>query len=357
MIHSVVLMTALVPTTGHADLISFAENMGRQVSVIVSSRSFEPVSGQDRVDALREHFIGHEGVHIYLHEDDDAPQNSDGSHEFWDYWAGVVRSKVVFRVTHVIASEKYGKEMADALGLKFIPYDIDRQVNNVKGSKIRESFLDLEGILPEFRKYLTRNYVIMGQESVGKTTMTKLLSQSQTLTSGSYPEFARPYIENAHYSENQTDILKITGEMMYNIERGQYYFDKMARESGRFQVNIQDTDLLSTVGYYRIFNSKNENPLSTVLIGFLFHYIRMSNRNTKYFILPDDIPVEEDPLRAAGKERESTYEFWVDLAKEYGVNFVEVPRGSKEDKFEFMLKIIYSDMKEMYEPISKFKRE
>ena len=42
MTHSVVLMTALVPTTGHVDLINFAASVTDYVTVVVSSRSFEP---------------------------------------------------------------------------------------------------------------------------------------------------------------------------------------------------------------------------------------------------------------------------------------------------------------------------
>lgn len=315
MTHSVVLMTALVPTTGHVDLINFAASVTDYVTVVVSSRSFEPTKGEDRIEALMRDSKSYRSIEFYHHEDDNAPQNSDGSSEFWDYWADVVSrsSEIGYPITHVVASEKYGREMAEALGLEFIPYDIDRQINPITGTGVRK-ILKIgmwDDVTPSFRKYLSRNYVLMGQESVGKTTLTKYVSNNlqtdfMTYLVGTYPEFARPYIENAHYTEEQTDTLIVTQDMMHVIEKGQYHMDMDARTSGRNQINIQDTDLFSTEGYYKVFNSRNEDKIyPTTLFRTYLSDLLSNNQNTTYFILPDDIPVEEDPLRAEGTERES----------------------------------------------------
>ena len=365
MTHAVVLMTALVPTTGHVDLINFAASVTDYVTVVVSIRSFEPTTAWSRYNSLY-HDVGSrysDSISFRVHEDDDAPQNSDGSQEFWYYWGNIVDdcSNSKGPVTHVVASEEYGREMAEFLGLEFIPYDIERRINPVKGTDVRKNLdRSWDMVTPSFRKNLSKNYVLMGQESVGKTTLTNLLEEEirldLTFSVGSYPEFARPYIEHAHYSENQVDTLIVTEDMMHVVEKGQKYMDFDARFSGRNQINIQDTDLISTEAYYRIFNSRHEEKIHPSEEGFV-NFVLSNNQRTTYFILPDDIPVEEDPLRAAGTKRESTYQFWVDLAEEYGVMYIEVPEGTLHEKLMFMRNLIYQDMYQLYDPIMKFERE
>ncbi|MCL1837792.1 MAG: hypothetical protein FWG47_00530 [Propionibacteriaceae bacterium] len=57
MLNVIVLMTALLPTTGHADLIKFAANLpGTEVWVLINTRSFEPIGHDERLNAFREHF-------------------------------------------------------------------------------------------------------------------------------------------------------------------------------------------------------------------------------------------------------------------------------------------------------------
>ena len=249
---AIVLMTALVPTTGHEDLIRFASNYvgpGGRVYVFVSSRSFEPVDWYERTNVLLD-FIDSEklwGVSIVSHEDDEAPQNpKDGSDkEFWDYWKQIILDEIdVHKGDVVIASETYGQTLADHMGLQFVPYDVQRQMNGTKGTTARRN--PRKCWLQFSRGFQLRHqqrFVMFGQESVGKTTIAKRVSIQSILTKW-VPEYARGYLE--------TVGSELTQEKMATIARGQNAVEKAFADKAGYHSVFFDTDLLSTIGYYRI---------------------------------------------------------------------------------------------------------
>lgn len=349
---SFVLATALVPTTGHRDLIEFAKQISDEVVVIVQGRSFEPVGIHHRVSAISEYFatdVYFHRMHIFSDLDDNSPQNPDselerdnpgGDIKFWDYWvdrikffdkkAGLSYSDNLN--TAIIASEPYGKILADKMGIQFIPYDINRDINNVKGTDVRQCISHMwEDILPTFRKHLQMNVVIFGQESVGKTTMARTLSQSPLLPYHRFiPEFARGYLESVGS--------EITDEKMKAIHRGQMAYQQMAYDSNS-RVNYFDTDLLSTIGYHRIFEGRQYvTPQEDWYYHpELFEDVMKTKDKHIYVLLPDDIPFEPDPLRYGGDKRESTYGFWKTLLDQYGCNYYTLPTGLDFDqKFDYI---------------------
>ena len=165
---AIVLMTALVPTIGHAALIRFAETVsGSNPRVIVSARSFEPVTIQDRVGAIQKAFPQ---AKVFAHLDDNAPQNPDPSLEwdtvFWDYWKKIVNS--FFTVEEddiVVASEPYCIPLAKALNCQFMPFDLNRTLVPVKGTEVRKDMTsNWEAILPEFRAKIKKTVTIFDLE-------------------------------------------------------------------------------------------------------------------------------------------------------------------------------------------------
>lgn len=353
---TIVLMTALLPTTGHTDLIDFAFSIGGQTTcVIVNGRSFEPISLDKRIESLREYFrFIDNGLEFIADLDDMAPQNPDPNleydEEFWAYWKKKIESLIgwVDPKDVIVASEEYGAMLAYCLGCRFVPYDISRELNPTKGTDVRN---DISGnwnkIIPTFKHNLKMNVVIFGQESVGKTTLAKDLVKYIGRTGYKYiHEYARPYLECKAIG---TDV---TPEKMDDIARGQAAIEfKAIYRTPESQVNIFDTDLLSTIGYNRIFKN-------SVVDEALEESFKDLKDQKLYILLPDDVPFEADPLRYGGDKRESTYEFWRDLLDEYQCNYIEMPRNlSKNDRFWFAYAVIYSRMQEKYKPIKEFKRD
>lgn len=345
-----VLMTALLPTIGHKALIDFASifaGMDGQVNVIVSARSFEPIAGEKRVDSLLFSGYPFRNVCVLLHEDDNAPQNPSTTEE-WDYWKQTALIQQKWKntpFTHVIASEAYGKKMAELLGADFVPFDIDRKLFPVKSTDIRKLPLDPDNfvkILPEFRKnYLVKRIVLFGQESCGKTTMTKKLHETFSFSHMKH-EFARPYLE-------MMDDKIVTDAKMATITEGEFALQVMHQDQIDAPFLFSDTDLLSTIGYYRIYGGEKHDDIEEMF---------EETKGHLYIVMNDEIPFEEDALRYGGKERESTKQFWIDLLEEYECNYYVVKSTNPIDQLnEIGVQVIKLMMNEGLEEIANFVRD
>lgn len=340
---AVVLMTALVPTTGHRDLVEFARHLPQvsEVLVVIQARTFEPIDGAVRAHAIRSEFKAYPTVKVIVDTLDDAPQNPGDHDEFWTWWATrIAHTAPTTNDIVLVASEEYGVPLAQAMGCEFMPYDIARQLNPIKGEKVRHGVIpEWDKILPGARRHLGISVTLFGQESVGKTTMAKALANADSAFNF-VPEYAREYLE--------TVGIELTQEKMNGIAYGQYSFQAMNHLRMTSPFLIQDTDLYSTIGYSRFGGYEYSDDLE--FNADLF-------RSDVYFLMPDDIPIEPDPIRYGGNVRESTYEFWRDLGHEYGLNIVEVPRGTRADKEKFILSHLNKMWKAKIGPIEEFVRE
>lgn len=343
MANALILMTALVPTKGHKALIDFALNLvGTRgyVDVIVSGRSFEPVSIDERILALEDHYKLVPNIYFSQHFDDDAPQNPVTDEE-WNYWKSLCKKKTGdIEIDYVIASEPYGKKMADLLDAEFIPFDIDRNILSVKGTDVRQNLLEKwDQLLPEFAIHRTFRVCIFGQESTGKTTMAKLLHKK--LPSHMTHEFARPYLE-------LMDDNTITDEKMAIITEGQYALQRTVYGLGDKPFIIEDTDLLSTIGYYKIYGGKIHPKI---------HEWFKETKADLYIVMNDEIPFEEDPLRYGGHERESTKAFWIDLLERHNCSYYEVISTDKKEQLTEILELTLQCFYDTIKPIVEFERD
>jgi len=308
--NSIVLMTALVPTVGHKYLIDFAKNLlgwNDKVYVLLGTMDREPVAGELRFNALVEEYQHDRSVVLHrLHGD--LPQQPSEHSDFWNVWRDVVRTFVeVEPDDYIVASELYGMDMARVLGCKFMPCNRYRETISISGTEVRNNLIgNFKYILPSFQQYIRRTVTVFGAESCGKTTMTRWLAEN--LGGHFVPEWAREYLE--------TVGAEITDEKMRTIVHGQYALQHTAQLSLKNKPLIfQDTDLLSTVGYYRIWGGGTDRDLD---------YVEHRARHAKsdfYIVMNDHIPFEADPLRYGGTVRESKTQFWVDLLEEFGCKY------------------------------------
>ncbi len=329
--HGLILMTGLPPTRGHEYLIDFAShhlhNFNRlgQLFVILCSRDREPLAGVDRVDALVEAFnhnvrgrmLGTGNVQI-LHLHGDVPQEPSEDANFWTIWRDLIFERIndwAQRVGKpnfdassgfVYASDHYGKDLASAIGYEFVPCNTYREVVPISATRIRHDPIRFfDQIMPEFQSNLRRVITIFGPESTGKTTMAKLLSTN--LNGYFVPEWAREYME----------VMKlgtITDDLMWQVCWGQAAAEAAVRDKRDKPFIFQDTDLLSTIGYYRIWG---HSPPDWILRKFEHG----GHRADLYVLMNDQIPFTPDPLRLGGDRRESDNQFWIRLLKEFGCKY------------------------------------
>lgn len=336
-------MTALVPTIGHQYLLEFASQYPtlEKVHVILSSLPQEPIHGHLRYEAFINQFRDNRRL-VFHHMTKIMPQQPEDHPDFWQMWRREIVEHVGFEFQPddvVIASELYGIKLAETLGCKFAPCDIARQVFPVKGTEVRKNLQwHFNGIMPSFRWYFQKHVVLFGQESVGKTTMAKRLADEFECTY--VPEWAREYLE--------TIGPEVTTEKMNTIVQGQYASLKAVHSMSQTPFVFYDTDLLSTIGYYGIFDV----DVRPVFADSCFE----ATRNDLYVLMPDTIPFEQDVLRYGGNKRESTMDYWRELLEDYGCEYIVCPSGNHQQQFEYLYEYLTKWYNQEYSHVSSYKR-
>lgn len=342
---NVILMTALVPTTGHLDLIAFSRHLA-PTTVIVSGRSFEPVPLELRIAALQESsdsVVAPHPVTFVAHEDDRAPQNPEDHHDFWNWWGERIKT-VVPGSFRLVASEAYVKPLAEVLEVPFMTHDIARVMNPSRGRTVRENpFREWSNILPAIRRHYVQRITFFGQESVGKTTQAKLFASRGGSSIAEHatfiPEYAREYLETVGH--------EVTEERMQVVSDGQWALQSLASRADRPFI-AQDTDLYSTIGYYDLVGMPYSEGIERRAAALA---------SDVYFIMPDDIPFEKDILRYGGDKRETTTEYWVNVLERYQQPYVLVPSGTLEEKRDMVWKHAYNMFHTKWDKVSDFERE
>lgn len=368
----VVVMTALPPTIGHMALIEFAahfmwtHNDGRMnaspLFVIVNERSFEPSVVDwpftDRAAVIREEvrkrYLDH---HVIVVSDlcDDAPQNPSEHPDFWNWWKDRI-SAIVQRYRenpdgldigdgYLFASEPYGEQLASVLGVRFIPYDMGRTIVPARATHVRQDVLEnWEQLLESSKRLYHSRITIFGAESCGKTTIASRLQREFVGARGQpyvkmLPEWARPYLETVGH--------KLTATKMDDIVRGQYALMKSHIGCLEYPFVVQDTDLLSTIGYFRIMGLEPPTEIEELFDR---------TRSQLYIVMPSSIPFVEDPLRYGGDKRESTDHFWINILEEYEQRYHVVTATDPDLQYREVKAVLLGHLAERTNALTSFVR-
>jgi len=315
-------MTALPPTKGHWRLMQFASHVADEVCVIVGTQPGEPYV-QERVNSLSKAATRLPSCRVVnIHET--LPQRPHGDPAFWEMWRGFLRDAGCRGVDDfIVASEPYGATLADITGAEFIPFDIAREMTEIRATEIRrdpeQRFAE---IMIEFQPYIRQRITITGAESTGKTTLSRQLAEA--VNAYWFPEWARPYLE-------QLPTPDVDDTRMRAIWRGQRALQKQALDLEDRPYIVQDTDLFATVGYWDLWNP-GETPPSLVNDAH-------AGKSELYLITRSNIPFEPDPLRYGIDVRETEDDYWIGLAERHGLNYRVLDETSPEERLESAVKI------------------
>lgn len=320
-----VLMTALPPTLGHAALIRYAAHIGQAAHIILAIQPDEPFR-EERIKAISEHIYDYNfhmnSRRVFFHLiDRTLPQEptKESEQEFWDMWAGFLRDFGARPGDAIVSSESYGYHLAEAIDGVFYPYDMDRAIVKTKATVIREDMLwHWDEMMPEFANQLQKRVTIFGAESTGKSTVAKDIrwTYSDTPT----PEWARQYLEVPEVGPDVTEA------KLHAIWHGQAAYHRYAEyvwELASGPVIVHDTDLFTTIGYWRLNKSLPGPPTNLIEEA-------KELKSDLYIITPSNIPFVPDPLRYGEFERETDDLYWVDLCEEFGLNYVVLKSDDKE---------------------------
>lgn len=318
-----VLMTAMPPTKGHRALITFAAELASQVEVIVCTQPGEPFAmernyavGRMIEEINQNHFSS---THLNLiHKE--LPQEPAGREGFWDMWIGFLEMFGFQPGDMLVASERYGRTLAEHAGAIFMPFDIERQLNPQKATWVRGNPLTyFDWIDDTFQRHLMKTITVFGAESTGKTTLSKELALRNN---GHWLfEYARPYLENTS--------TEITVDAMTAIWHGQRALQDYGWSLFDKPFVFQDTDLFSTIGYW---NHSEWGALSGTKAPSQLEHEAINLQSDLYIITQSNIPFEHDALRYGGDHREIPDQVWVDLCEHYELPYVVLDASDLEHR-------------------------
>lgn len=284
-ITGMILGKFMPPHLGHIYLAEFAANYVDKLIIVVGSLKSEPIPGELRYQWMRDLFPNARVIHLT----DENPQYPEEHPDFWQIWKKSLQRILPTIPNYVFASEEYGNPLAEILGAKFIPVNIDRDIIPVSGTAVREDPFKNWDYLPRcVRPYFTKRICIFGPESTGKSTLSQNLAQH--FSTIAVPEYARTHIE-FHKGDIGLDDIPL-------IARGQRASeDALARNANRLL--FCDTDLLTTTIW------------SDWLFGTCPDWLKTEAdaKNYDLYLLTDvDVPWIKDSVRYLPNERKSFLE-------------------------------------------------
>jgi HTH-type transcriptional repressor of NAD biosynthesis genes len=311
-----VLLTAMPPTVGHLALVDFARHCADRVRVVLCTQPDEPFV-VERAHAVRVALSEWPTVSMH-HLHATLPQNPSEAADFWPMWRDILTSLGLAADDIIVASESYGHRLAEVTGTTYLPFDPDRVVVSSRATSVRmDPIAFFDTVLPDFQPILRTTITVFGSESTGKTTLSRALAERL----GGYwlPEWARPYLE-------QLPDPTVTDERMHAVWRGQRALQRVGGDLRGRPFVIQDTDLVSTVGYWQHWNP-TQMPEALVDDA-------RALRSDLYLVLSSTIPFERDPLRYGGDQRETDDAYWVTLLENLGLTYGVIANGDREVRLE-----------------------
>lgn len=224
-----VLGKFLPPHQGHVYLCDFARNYADDLTILVCSLDRDPIPGHLRHAWMTEMFPRCRVLHLHNNH---VPQEPSEHPDFWSIWRSIVHSHHPEPLDFVFASETYGHRLAEEVGARFVPVDIDREVVPISGTEVRDRpFLHWRDIPAAVRPYFLKRVCVFGPESTGKSTLALRLAEAYETTW--VPEYGRIYTDHFGTRVTVADLL--------NIVRGHRASEKAASKIAN-RILIEDTD-------------------------------------------------------------------------------------------------------------------
>jgi nicotinamide riboside kinase len=154
------------------------------------------------------------------------------------------------------------------------------------------------------------------------------------------PEWAREYME----------VLKtttVTEQLLQRIVEAQYASERAVDGYAGKPFVFRDTDLLSTIGYYRIWGRSEPRQARELFAR---------SKADFYVVMNDGIPFTPDPIRLGGDRRESATAFWQDLLEEFACPYHVVRNTYRERQEEEVSTVVRATFLDRIRGLERFVR-
>lgn len=313
-------------TKGHQYLIDTAISKSEVVHVIMTHNSSQSIPGELRYNAIKETYNNNTNVKVYCVSDEGIPaydHECETLDEFYSYWVPLVYSQVEI-LDAVFTSENYGDDFAKYLGVEHFLVDKDRKSVPISGTMVRkDTFKYWDYIADSMKPFFVKRIAFMGPESVGKSTLTKNISNS--LGTNFVPEYGR-LIYEINNSVTIDDFIPIS-KGRQEIE------DWMIKHSKKFI--ICDTEDITTYIFSKMYcpdECKKVEP-------YFLNVLETKPKYDLYILLKPDCEGVQDGTRNFLEERWNHYNEIKSELINYGCNFVEVG-GDWNDRHKESLRLI-----------------
>ena len=308
----------MYPTTrGHLYLIDSAIAQCDIVHVMVCSLKSEKIAGELRYNWVKETYKDNPNVNV-IHCDDENPQHPPecaSVDEFYNkYWVPTVY-KHVKELDVVFTSEDYGDEFASYLGVKHVLVDKARITYPVSGTAVRMNPYANWDLIPDnVKKFFMKKIVILGPESVGKSTMVKRLAEH--LNCGYIEEFGRTY----------TELTGTDGLQIFDFEAIAHWHNRHIENANVDKYLIVDTEAITTKIFAEMYLGKCESKYIDDIIS--------KQHFDLYLVLNVDVPWVDDGTRDFPEGREEHLNNIITKLAYRGINYVLISGNNYDERFE-----------------------
>ena len=274
------------PHNGHLFVCDVALRYVDELTVLVCSHDAEPIDGNLRAAWMRECLNKFNCNIVHMHRD--IPQEPKDHPDFWQIWKNTIFELHPEPLDFIFGSEEYVQKLAKVMEVKPFIVDLDRQIIPVSGTSIRDNpIISWDYIPPPVRSYLRKRVTLLGAESTGKSTLSKLLAEY--FKTKAIPEYGRDY--DALYKQGSN-----WGEEDFIMIAKGHFALAQAIEAHASSTVVEDTDLLQTVVWSEALLSEAPKNLVDLLHD--------TARPDLYLLLSPEMEWKDDGTRYHSSEEE-----------------------------------------------------
>lgn len=310
------------PHLGHAFAIKTAIARFDNVVIVVSDDDESFISIHDRVQILRKAFPLIAVMAVDRLPNDPGELDEQGialDKDFIKNWAYALKGYVLpYKLTHIVSSDRYGKELAEYAEVKWFPIDPDRETFNISATKIRNDNKYFSYLMPEARSALTKRIAIVGAESTGKSTMMRYMSKMYD-TVGVH-EWGRSLCEakdNKLATQDFQDIM-YTQARMNNIA-----FENASH------LAFQDTDAFTTYNFLDLYTEATANYKEQLRSNANYFDKQIS----AYIVLAPTVPFVQEGTRTSEHIRAKMHQNILKNVIKSGKPYILIDSNSYSNRF------------------------
>lgn len=314
---------------GHINFIHQAATLCDELVVVLShsdKRFKDPrLSYRNKMLWLRTTFKNEPHITVVGIDESGIPEYPNG----WQAWSDLVKEKIGTDFDYIFTSEICDHSGYNTYfpGQEVRVVDAERKGVDISATRIREDMVKHWGMMPTVvRKDFVMRICIVGTESVGKTSLTKMLAKRHQTSW--VEEYGRTYCEQ--------DLCMDEDLLCYDdygtIAARRYDMEQEAAAAAN-RVLFVDTAALST-NYFCLLYEGHEHMMVSAY--------QERERYDAYFYLTDDVPFVEDGLRK-NRNRDNTRFLFEKMlfanAKRHGSE-VFVISGNYNERFNKAIEIV-----------------